>query len=308
MEKKCVKCGLLVSDGRLVLCPDCKGGLIEFGNTEPIQLTENQMTELISKAKKGAAKELWGWFWKGFAAIAVLSFIYSGFTLDKLYRKAIDIVQGQINERISEEFETPRIRNTISDIASLQSKDLMAKKISPIVNDFKDETNKQLSEINKITDFSMLLFAAQNGDRNAFDSMINLSRADNKFSKFSIMAAQDITDTMYSTISLDIKFNWEGRNINPDDLSIDEFSTIYNDVHYRLRPFLLSELWKSNKFTKKEKLEFLYSVIKTDSSLKALKKACQLMDKEAELNKNILAYKLYLKWWEDNKSSYESEE
>ncbi len=56
--------------------------------------------------------------------------------------------------------------------------------------------------------------------------------------------------------------------------------------------------------TKKEKLDFLASVIREDDSLRAVERACRLMDQEAKLNKNVLGAAEYIEWWGQNREHY----
>ncbi len=70
---------------------------------------------------------------------------------------------------------------------------------------------------------------------------------------------------------------------------------------------MLAAIWDSNRFTKFEKLSFMYDVIKQDFSIKGLAMACNLMDRDAKIQKNIIAYNEYLTWWEKNSQQYPNE-
>ena len=112
MKKVCKECGKHIFDERLIACPECNGELITNEQMQTITLNDQQKAELVKAVTKTTAKQLWGWFWKGFAGLAVLSFIYSGWTLDKIYNKAIGFLENKVNKRISEEFNTDRIKDT----------------------------------------------------------------------------------------------------------------------------------------------------------------------------------------------------
>jgi hypothetical protein len=78
----------------------------------------------------------------------------------------------------------------------------------------------------------------------------------------------------------------------------------YEIVHPIHKPDFLHKFWEQDRFSKWQRLQFIYEVIRDDNSLRALHAACVIMNLEAKISKNILGDKQYLEWWERNKEHY----
>ncbi|MFA6547293.1 MAG: hypothetical protein WCS99_22940 [Limisphaerales bacterium] len=82
----------------------------------------------------------------------------------------------QLTNRISAEFETQRIRETVRAVAEAQAKSLLKQEIQPAIDGFRSEMNVKLSTssavVGQLTNtmyFAKTVLSAQNDDRRAFD-------------------------------------------------------------------------------------------------------------------------------------------
>ena len=161
---------------------------------------------------------------------------------------------------------------------------------------------QSLNRLNLIVEFSMLLARATNDDRYAFDVLVEIAQSEGAFKQIANRAVIEIANDINRPVRNEPKFPWYVYNIDPEKASIDEWRSIYNHVPELYRPVFLSQFWQQTRFPKRDRHEFLYQIIRSDSSLRALHRACMLMNQEANINKNILAKELYLQWWEKEKT------
>ena len=80
----------------------------------------------------------------------------------------------------------------------------------------------------------------------------------------------------------------------------------YNRQMVPNRSTVLETVWAQERFSKYDRLQFLYDLVKTTESNRILYKACKLIDTEAKLNYNYLWYKQHIEWWEKSKDLYKN--
>ena len=164
------------------------------------------------------------------------------------------------------------------------------------------EGEQGLQRLDILIDFSMLLAKATNEDRYAFDVLVEIAKSEGNFKQIANRAVIEIANDINRQARNDPTFPWYVYNIDPEKATIQEWRSIYNHVHEFYRPTFLSLFWQQTRFEKRDRLEFLYQIIRSDGSLKTVHRACMLMNQEANLNRNILAKELYMQWWEKEKT------
>jgi hypothetical protein len=198
-------------------------------------------------------------------------------------------------------------RNDINEVAEISAEaKAKAEKIAEVLS----EAQRALQEIKTVSDFSLLLTKASNDDRTAFDSILEIAKNRNHqfYSLANQALLQIITDPQVTGL-LTYRIDWgKDHNLDPNTATWEEFLEVYRkEIPFRW-PSVLSTMWKQDRFAKSKRIEALYDVIKTTISLKCLHKACKLINEEAKLDKNILAYDEYLRWWEQNRVEYMTKE
>lgn len=175
------------------------------------------------------------------------------------------------------------------------------------IKTFVETARQSLDSIKSVSEFSLLLAKAKNDNRPSFDALRKIAK--NKEHKFHDIANQAliqiITDPQVTGL-LTYNIDWKkDHNIDPAKASLNDFAKIFSREISIRQPSVLTTMWQQTRFPKAEKLQALYEVITTTNSLRCLHEACRLMDEEAKLGKNILAYELYAEWWGKNRSSYQ---
>lgn len=256
------------------------------------------------------------------AALTVLALI-TGFGLWQIMLE----VKQEMKSLVVEQFKEPRIQQTVQEVAANQAATLMSKQIVPEVTKFKSKINSVsnemgakvdqlekvlsesrivLDEVKSTSDFALLLTKASNDDRDSFEALRKI--ADTKGDKFQQIAYQalvQIVTDIQNVFEIQSSIDWQKEyNIDPAKASLADFVNVYPKALPVFQPKILQTIWEQERFSKTEKLEMLYAVIATTKSLKTLRTACKLMNEEAKLDRNIIAYKQYSIWWEENKKNY----
>lgn len=178
--------------------------------------------------------------------------------------------------------------------------------ITEMIGNLQSESEKALSNLEAITEVMILEAKAKNDDREAFEKLMGISRDRNHAYKTVASDAVKQIFAQFSTLErpvIDIKN--PANDIDMNGLSFSGFRDLYSHSIPLYRPWLLTEMWLHEGFSKYERLDFLASVVRQDDSLSALERALRLMDFENGLAKPFTAYDFYLTWWADNKSSYQ---
>ena len=136
---KCRTCGKKL-DERLVICPNCGANP---NTVQQVTLSSQQLKLIWKYVRKkfimGAI--IWG---------GIVSLIF-GIGLYQVYCTAMNSTEDFIKDKINKEFEEPRIRKTVSDVAALTAEDLMRDEITPEVENFKDEIQRTLDKSTKLS-------------------------------------------------------------------------------------------------------------------------------------------------------------
>lgn len=140
--EKCKSCGKKIKEG-LVLCPSCESIIREA--KEP-QLTSEQIKQIAKQVKKKFYKTLILW-------IGILSAVY-GLSLYQIWLRATDKMGNLLVQRINDEFELPKIRKTVNDVAKTTAKEMLTDEIQPEVIKFKAEIELNVKKIEKLVNLA----------------------------------------------------------------------------------------------------------------------------------------------------------
>lgn len=172
-NKKCKSCAVIIDSG-LFLCPDC----------------------IAKQVKKEIRNSIIFW-------MSIISLIF-GIGLWQAYNHATKFMEKLLIERISKEFEQPRIKATVQEVAANEAKRLLQEQINPEVDKFKKETEASVIETNnlitstqaKLNDLTTLIEledAARFGSRKAYSRLLQLAASSDYLSDMAKRRALIIT-------------------------------------------------------------------------------------------------------------------
>lgn len=166
------------------------------------------------------------------------------------------------------------------------------------------EASKTSSDLQIISEFTMIVTAAQNDDRGAFDQLKKWSEDKNyQLNSFANKAVKKIIDLHNPPLFMsEFRIPWKD-NVDPNKLTLAELKEVYKRSG-DLKPAILEFIWKKRKdIPKKEKMQFLIDLMKEEKSLTTLEYVGRYFAEGADLKIKPLAVEYFLDWWEKNKES-----
>jgi hypothetical protein len=146
MKRKCTTCGVITEDDRLIACPGC-GANFSSGEPDRNLLTPQQEKYIVSK--------IWNKHWKflfgGFSVLMIISVLLLVYAFVQAYRSGIDSIEKMLTTKIATEFEEPKIREVIEQVAKAEAQSVITNQINPTVEDFKARIDRVKPPALKLT-------------------------------------------------------------------------------------------------------------------------------------------------------------
>jgi hypothetical protein len=143
--KKCKACGGVIDDPRLIVCPHCDKSLTE-SISETLELSRDQENHIVTMLWHRLWRRTLKWVGWG---ITILVF-FTGVSLLGIYFKVTRYLETTLVTNISEQFQTPKIKNTVEEVAKNEANEILIKQVNPEVEQFKSQTGEK---VKKFEDF-----------------------------------------------------------------------------------------------------------------------------------------------------------
>jgi hypothetical protein len=226
-----------------------------------------------------------------------------------------------VENRVDQEFKTENIkalveskaRTRIDETADPLIKKYMTQSIDPKLKDAEqrlkavgselNEAKKMIADLKAISEFTTTVIAAQNDDRRAFDKLKTWAN-DPSFPRRSEagQAWVKIMDDHASPFVMGgYSIPWK-EGVDPSRLSLSELKTEFLSAPLFIKFGLLEYIWNRKDFPKRERMQFLIDVIKTDQSLKVIENAARFFLSESKQKLKPLAVDQLIEWWDNNKN------
>jgi hypothetical protein len=170
--------------------------------------------------------------------------------------------------------------------------------------------NESLKQMDAAIAFSLIIAKAQNDNAAAFGDLIQISASTN--SPFA-SAATGLVNTILHEVETEVilesesvGIHWELYNINPDKATLPELISFYS-AHpdsVLIRFNVVQQIFNSERFSERDRFDFVSKVIQTDNSLKMVQLCCNLMTPKSKLRFNLLRASAYVSWWGENRDSF----
>jgi hypothetical protein len=312
--KFCQTCGKAVEDDNIV-CPDpkCHGPL---RSTPPVKGISPEDLDAITK-------HVWSQLWKKHIYFITGEFsilmLIGLFGLVAVYHQATNEVKQLIVAKIDAEFKTERIRQTVSDVAANQAKELMLSQIQPEVQKFEAQVSTQLGEVTTMTTnaasavsrvdeqaaFLSVLTAALCGKRSAYDDLTKIALDKNSPFQTSAERATSAAVIMYSPNPLASKFpiNWR-EGVDPKTVTLERIENEFDAAPPDMQDGLVNFVWYHQDWPIRDKMNLLLKVITTGKDLKSVLTAASLFSQQAGWDSYPTRnFYLYDQWWATNKNT-----
>ncbi|MFZ2147777.1 MAG: hypothetical protein WAV28_11210 [Sedimentisphaerales bacterium] len=249
-------------------------------------------------------------------------------TITSRFNDEVDLVGRQVRSRIEEEFNKENIhdlvqttaKERIDAVADVFISEKIDEKVIPLINvivkQIEDANNRLVALEDKFTndlkvkqetfiEYLITVSAAENGDRKSYERLKTWGE-DNTFMLSSqANVAYGKIRSMHNSPIYRSGFNvpWK-EGIDPSKLSLSDLKKNYENISAsapRLKLALIEYIWKREDIQKRNRMEFLIEVLKTDDSLDALEYAGRFFSEGAGVKFHPLASKEILDWWGKNK-------
>ena len=166
--------------------------------------------------------------------------------------------------------------------------------------------NATLDKLEAATEFTLKVMAAQNDDRKAFDTLLEL--ANDKEYPFADRAQQawyTIFEEHGKPLYLSgFKIPW-AEGLDPSKLTLSDLSRTYQRAPAQLKPALLEYIWNRNNIPEIDRLDFMMQVMKTDPSLTAVEYAGRYFTSGTNQKIKPLAVERLSSWWEQHRQEFQ---
>jgi vacuolar-type H+-ATPase subunit I/STV1 len=298
MERTCTECGKLFND-KLAQCPFC--GKLSTKSSEP-SLSSEQVKQLAKQVRKEFRNSLI--FWLGIASLIF------GFGLLQAYRSAVGQMQEFFVQRISEEFQQPKIHETVQEVAVSTAQQILVEEIQPEVDKFKAESESAIqetkelvnathSQLESLSAFTELEDAALYGSRKAFTELLTLA---SQKDQIGIMAQRRITFIMrelsiYRSIPAfreNLTVTKNGETLSADKLTTSELFSSLEDPTMP-KEYIRSLMTYTAQKPKQEVCREAKRIFETSDSLVACAATCGILSKVMDKKAEFFAFDDWLK-------------
>jgi len=166
-----------------------------------------------------------------------------------------------------------------------------------------ERADKNTKELSAVLEFTNTVVAAQSDDRKAYDKL--KAWADDptfRYSKESLQAYVKVMDDHSSGMySSGFTVPWSAE-FDPAKLDLQALSAIYRTAPDHVKLGLIEYIWGRKDLTRLSRLDFLMSVIRTDSSLKAVEYAGRYFTQGTELKIKPVATDYLSQWWTEHRN------
>jgi hypothetical protein len=228
-------------------------------------------------------------------------------------------VGKKVNKRIEDEFNKDNIQTLVKSRAEERidkvADSLIGQQIEKKINPKIDAANEKIinmdqkvvkatekiRNLSSETDFMSVFNSAQSNNRAAFEKLKLWSEdKDYPYRERALQAYRKIMEDHQSALPLNpVDPQWR-PGIDPSNLTFHELCKIYDGAGI-YRAGILKYVLQRKDVTKKEKMQFLVDIIKSEQDLKFLEYAGQCFIGESKQNVHKIAYWEHLKWWDEHK-------
>ncbi len=148
MKRICPVCGARESDELLVACPNCGASY----DDESLIISRPELDALEIRVLKKLTRKVSRFVFGGFSVMTVVAVATLLFQFRSLWWAGVQRLQKTLNDRIAEEFQTKRIRDTVSDVADKEAKVLLRESLQPQIDNAVAETKSAVQSFSKFLD------------------------------------------------------------------------------------------------------------------------------------------------------------
>lgn len=165
------------------------------------------------------------------------------------------------------------------------------------------DAEKAQADLKQLAAFNLLLTRMNNDDRAAFDELLTTAASgQTPFRELATSAVINVASNMGGFVFVQ---DWALYHFEPKTADLPHYAAFLTVSRPDIQVQALDALWAEDRFPKSERLAFVISVMKRTPSIRVLVATCRIVNAEAKINKNIIAWRDYVQWWDINHAKYE---
>jgi hypothetical protein len=216
-------------------------------------------------------------------------------------KERVEAQSATVNLIAKEAADAKQLVNDLSEKNSIAESKLS--QLDKSIND----GNLAVKELQLYTQFNTTVLSAQNDSRRAYDQLWAWSEdSPFPFQKAAAQAVQTIMDQHNpAMIRSGFRVSWN-EGVDPQKLSSSELWQAFKSAPPHIRLGILEFVWeKRTDITKRDRLQFLVDVLRSDESLQVVEYAGRYFAQGTGDKLKPIAIGPHLKWWEEHKDSIE---
>jgi len=172
------------------------------------------------------------------------------------------------------------------------------------------ETSVALTNLNNATEFILLVTKAEAGDRAAYFKL-NSQQSGLKIEKAIVLQILEAISAKVEaeTLSKEVTTQplWDIYGIDPKEATLAEFQKYYsNSANPNGRFSAVRQVFNDNRFSERDRFDFVATVLQNDSDLGILQEACNLVDSKRKSNAGFNHWDTYLLWYYENRADFKT--
>jgi len=199
MNEKCPNCEKPLEGNNLQKCINCGIDIPKYIRTslENLQRDKELLTNNEKRISNTISEMTWGKLkrrtWKIIGVTSILAII----SLWQLYNHAISFANKRIEDLITKQFDEPRIKQTLTEVANTKAEDILMKQIRPEIDNLKAEINKELGSVKELAEDLKTKYAA---DYSSFNLEVVKLKDRNRLTELADMAISNRDVVAYSEL------------------------------------------------------------------------------------------------------------
>jgi len=339
MNEKCPNCEKFLEGNDFLKCSNCNIDIPKYIGTSLKKIKDDK--ELLLNNEKrisdDIAQKTWDklvrviWIW--IVALSTLLSLVVGISLIGIYRKVVKDTNEQINTLISKQFEEPRIKQILTEVAKTKAEDILVNRIKPEIDNFKAEINRELGSVKELSGGLKTKYAADYDtfnlevvklkDRNRLTELADMAISNMDVAAFKKLekTANDSTKpelipaavsemnrvkaffaTMTSARGASITYKGPlGSELKDSDISTISLISDLRKNNNRVARIKIAELLANRK--ERNVPEALIEIMNNDTDLEVRKEALKSFDLiTGHVSGDVFGFKVANDWWIENKA------
>jgi len=227
-------------------------------------------------------------------------------------KEELDKKVAEVKDELDKKVEAIEVKRKEADkkVNEIDNKSQELDKKLKDIDKATEQANKAVADLKRYTEFNTAVVMADNDDRKSFDRLEAWANdKEYPFSGFAYEVWMSIVDShSWPQMQTGFKVDWM-PGTDPAKTSLEDLQELYKKAALvpvqaiQARLGLVEYIWNRHDIPKRQRMQFLIHVMRTDSSLKVVEYAGRYFMGDENDKWKPLAVEKHIEWWEKNKDT-----